>query len=116
MGEFTVKVQRAYDDTGFTINPETNQAPDHLAVELEFVSHLANREADRWEGGSAEDAEALNKLQKNFLEEHLGAWAIPFARSVMKETSNSYFRFLAEMLETVVESDLSLFNVSQDEP
>lgn len=111
-GEFTVQVQQAYHDAGFTLSPETNQIPDHLAVELEFVSHLANEEADRWEESLIEEAKALKERQKHFLEEHLGAWAVQFVSLLKQETSHTYFTFLAEMLETVVESDLSLFNIT----
>jgi TorA maturation chaperone TorD len=104
-GEVTVKVQQAYHEAGFELAPEVNPIPDHLAVELEFMSHLASQEADYWQAGSKEDAEAMQERQRSFLEEHLGQWSPSFARSLREETTHPYFIFLADMLEAVVESD-----------
>lgn len=104
-GELTAEVQRLYREAGFELDPEAGQVPDHLAVELEFVAHLAAQEAEKWAAGSEEGAHALRERQRVFVNKHLGEWSIDFARSLRDETTHPYFVFLADMLETVVGSD-----------
>ena len=104
-GEATAGVQETYLEAGFELNPEVRHVPDHLAVELEFMAHLATKEAERLAAGSTEEAEALQKRQKSFLRNHLGTWAVAFAHTLKAETSQRYFQFLADLLETVIKSD-----------
>jgi TorA maturation chaperone TorD len=106
-GEATVRVQKAYHEAGFALSPESHQIPDHLSVELEFMAHLATQEAELWEADSRQDAQTLQDRQRAFLRDHLGAWAVSFARKLREETSQHYYQYLAELLETVLESDTS---------
>lgn len=101
-GNLTVKVQQAYNDAGFTLVSEVNQIPDHLAMELEFMAHLATQEAWWWTEGVYEDAVALQVRQKVFLRDHLGTWAVAFAHTLKAETSQQYFHFLADMLDSLI--------------
>jgi TorA maturation chaperone TorD len=109
-GDLTVKVQQAYHDAGFTLASEVHQVPDHLALELEFMAHLASQEAWRWTAGAREDVEALKKRQKAFMRDHLGTWAVTFAHTLRAETNQQYFRFLADLLEIVTDSELFFLN------
>lgn len=109
-GDLTVKVQQAYHDAGFTLASEVHQIPDHLALELEFMAHLASQEAWRWTAGAREDVEALKKRQKAFMRDHLGTWAVTFAHTLRAETNQQYFRFLADLLEIVTDSELFFLN------
>nr|NIQ80522.1 hypothetical protein [Anaerolineae bacterium] len=114
-GELTVQVQSTYREAGLQLVSEENQVPDHLTVELEFMEHLAGLEADRWLDNSPGEAETLRETQRAFLCDHLGAWAITFAQSLRDETLHPYFQFLAQLLETVVESDLAFLLSSTSE-
>jgi TorA maturation chaperone TorD len=114
-GEATAAVRQAYQEAGFTLHPETNMVPDHLGVEFEFMAHLTALEAERWEGGSPSEAEALQERQKAFLREHLLAWAVAFAHTLRAEASHPYYSFLADLLETVLESDASFLSGPDEE-
>lgn len=113
-GEATAAVQGSYHEAGFVLSPEAGQVPDHLAVELEFMSKLALREAEKRETGRAEEAEALRGRQRSFFQEHLGAWALDFAEAMKSETREPYFRFVAEMLAAVVASDRDFLGIGPE--
>ena len=113
-GEATVAVQQAYGEAGFILEPGAGQVPDHLAVELEFMSQLALQEAEKCETGMSQEAEALRESQRSFLREHLGTWAPGLARAIKNETREPYFRFVAEMLATVMESDRDFFGIGPE--
>ncbi len=52
---------------------------DHLAVELEFMSFLAQKEAYALHESQLDRAEDMRELQKKFLTEHLARWVPSFA-------------------------------------
>lgn len=64
-------VKLHYGASGLTIGPE--ERPDHVAVELEFLVYLANRQADPVEGDRYRDAE------RDFLAAHLVHWMPAFS-------------------------------------
>ena len=114
-GDRTVEVQQAYHEAGFDLAPEAHQIPDHIAVELEFLAHLATEEAEQWEAGSREEAEVLRHRQKAFLGDHLGVWGIEFASALKEETSQPYFKFFAALLEELIQSDALFLDASLGE-
>lgn len=64
-------VKHHYGASGLTIGPE--ERPDHVAVELEFLVHLVNRQVDPVEGDRHRDAE------REFLTAHLAHWMPAFS-------------------------------------
>jgi TorA maturation chaperone TorD len=52
---------------------------DHLAVELEFMSFLALKEAYALHDGAPDRAAEVRDMQRQFLTEHLARWAPAFA-------------------------------------
>lgn len=55
----------------FSYDPNINETPDHLAVEIGFVSYLKLKEAFAIECGDFEKADITAKAAKTFTEEHL---------------------------------------------
>lgn len=64
-------VKLHYGGSGLTIGPE--ERPDHVAVELEFLAFLANRQAENVDGCRYREAEG------EFLAAHLAHWMPAFS-------------------------------------
>jgi nitrate reductase assembly molybdenum cofactor insertion protein NarJ len=71
-----------YRAFGFTNGGRVRERPDHLAVELEFMSILALKEAYTAQDGLVEHFEVCLEAQRKFLGDHLGRWIDKFAQSL----------------------------------
>jgi len=76
-GRIIADISRFYE--AFAFQPETEEAPDHLAVEAGFVGYLCLKEAFAHTRGNAEEAEIAAKAAIRFREEHLSTLAWPVA-------------------------------------
>lgn len=79
---------------------QVNVAPipgqeDHVAVELEFLSYLCEREAANWASGAGETARLLRRQQRTFLDDHLGRWLSEFCQRVLERTPAYFYGPLA---------------------
>ena len=112
MGETTMEVLKFYQDAGLQV--EEREPADHIAIELEFMSYLHDREATALQRGSAEEAERYAKLRRKFFSTCLNPWVDEFCRTVRKGTDNGFYQALADCLaaflaayrEQVTESDV----------
>ncbi len=70
--EVVADVQRAYLRAG--LRPSSAHEPDHISVELEYMSYLAGLEATAWERGDLREVRHQLKRQRRFLGNHLWRW------------------------------------------
>jgi nitrate reductase assembly molybdenum cofactor insertion protein NarJ len=61
----------------FAFHPQTEEAPDHLAVEAGFLAYLSFKEAYARARANEEDAEIVAQAAARFREAHLSAFAEP---------------------------------------
>jgi TorA maturation chaperone TorD len=102
-----VGVERAYARAGVTVSP--GELPDHVGLELEFVSLLCAEEAEAWRALDEPRALESLRLQASFLDEHLLRWLPAFVRSVHSAASEgSFFVRLADATRAFVVHDREL--------
>jgi len=97
------EVVRFYSFFGYRLHEQVQWAPDHLAVELEFMHYLCHRES-----GAADGAEALSfrLAQRDFLARHPGAWVPGVRRGVTELAKDDpYYPALFAALESFLERD-----------
>jgi TorA maturation chaperone TorD/Pyruvate/2-oxoacid:ferredoxin oxidoreductase delta subunit len=94
MGDCTVAVRQHYTAEGLA--SEDHFLPDHVAVELEFMAHLALREAEAWERDDEDEALACLRRQEAFLSEHLGRWLPSFCQRVLASEAHPFYASLAQ--------------------
>ncbi len=70
----------------FNVAPIPGQE-DHVAVELEFLSYLCEREAANWASSAGEAARLLRRQQRSFLDDHLGRWLSEFCQRVLERST-----------------------------
>ncbi len=109
-GWTAVEVERAYA-AGLALASSLREAPDHAAVELEFLAFLCKREASAWDARDlAEGMEAL-KRQATFLEEHLSRWFPVFARRIAEQHSSELYAAVTRAAQAFMTHDRDLVKV-----
>ena len=107
MGKSTMAVLEMYREGGFDMREEFREAPDHIAIELEFLYLLIFRENEAQRSGDATGYREKAALRAHFLSEHLGRWVGPFAAAIMDGAQSNYYRRIAELTLAFVNSELA---------
>lgn len=94
MGDSTMAVQRIYAEAG--VRQESDGPPDHIAIELEFMSFLEQRIA----GAVADEAELadLTAIQRRFFNGLLANWAPRLGKAMQEHAELTFYRALGECL------------------
>lgn len=74
MQESRDDVVRRFAADGFKVNPDLHEPEDHLAFELEYVSHMSRNAAELVGAGNAEALAANVARQVEFIDAHLLNW------------------------------------------
>ncbi|MCS6818172.1 MAG: molecular chaperone TorD family protein [Blastocatellia bacterium] len=106
MGDSTLDVIKRYQRAGVRFDPTQKDLPDHIAVELEFMSYLIWREREAYQNANFEALRQRLDDQQAFLHQHLSAWVPDFARAIKSGTNNLFYSSLADVTTTFIESDL----------
>lgn len=105
MGESTGKVSSFYASCGLHLAEDFHEMPDHIAVELEFLSFLAHKERESIAAGDRGEANRYTGLQCSFLDRFLLPWLPPFTRSILEGTESPFYQAIARCTETFVTGD-----------
>lgn len=108
MQEARDEVLAIYRAAGLDKQDSWKEGEDHISLELEFEQILAARTAEALEKGDQDQAVVLLKTQKNFLDDHLAAWA-PMMTADMKRFANTdLYRGLAFLTDGFLATDQAL--------
>ena len=80
-----------YRAFGVEVSDDRRERPDHIALELEFMSYLIAKETRALEAGgaeAAERAEICRDAQRKFFAEHLGWWLPAFAMALRRKAGD----------------------------
>lgn len=97
-----------YRAFGVELTTDSGERPDHLCVELEFMSVLAARRAFGLE--HQHDADAIRvgvDAERGFLRHHLGRWTPAFARRVRQAAVHPPLIGIATFLESFIRLECS---------
>jgi TorA maturation chaperone TorD len=105
-GAVLADIERAYAEAGLAMAQNTVDGPDHIAVELEFLSYVASQEAAGWETARFTIALEAMSVQQSFLEAHLCRWVPALARAVAGRLPESVYHLGAEATAALVLHDV----------
>ncbi len=88
---------------------------DHIAVELSFMAHLAEKMASALEADMIDDAKRYLGFQKRFLDEHLARWTPQLCADILKAARIDFYRGVAMITRGFVSMDLSTVNYLLEE-
>lgn len=106
MGDSTLIVQKKYQEAGLT--REVQEAPDHIALELEFMHYLCLQESSAAAQDKKDEAFRYSLMQNEFISQLLAPWIGDFCGNIRKGTDNEFYRQLAYCLEAFVGEMTSL--------
>jgi TorA maturation chaperone TorD len=104
MGDSTMEVVRFYEEAGLSRNKDCADLPDHIAVELEFMSYLIYKEIEAIEKSDFATALEMIKKQGSFLDRFLGRWIVQFCEKIKESTDNGFYAALADCASSFVRS------------
>jgi TorA maturation chaperone TorD len=102
MGNSTVDARDHYRNAGFDLSEDYHEAPDHMAVELEFMHLLICQAAEAILGRDREGLLTALDRQRRFLTRHLGAWVEAFTDRVTEHAAIPFYRLLAQVTRSFV--------------
>jgi TorA maturation chaperone TorD len=85
-----------YQAFGLEVAESAGERPDHISLELEFMSILTYREAYAWLHHGPDQVAQLRETQQAFLRDHLSRWVPVLARLVRRRTDGIY-RYLVDL-------------------
>lgn len=100
-----------YHAFGLRLGESDPDLPDHLAVELEFLSMLRVKEAYAQMRGAVGAARVTRDAAATFLEQHLGRWAGVLTEAVTAAGGGTPFRELLALIRAVIEDECRLQRV-----
>lgn len=105
MGPAAVAAHRVYLDWQVVPEGDRRLPGDHIALELGFLAHLAERAA---KGG--EEAERALRASHDFIRQHLQPWLPRFCAALGDASIDPFFQGLADFTQAAVEADLEWLN------
>lgn len=105
MGETTSAVLDFYREAGLSLVEEFPEMPDHMAVELEFLSYLLQRALAATAEGDGAAFGYWTEKRRSFIERFFVGWYGEFCAAIRRSEDNPFYPALADCLEAVVQRD-----------
>jgi len=103
MGESTMAVIQFYRDSGLNMDAEFTDMPDHIAVELEFVSYCLQQAVSA--NNQAEVTFWLDRAN-HFRDRFLMQWYSKFCAAIRSNSDSPFYQALADVTELVIATPL----------
>lgn len=100
-----------YKAFGLDLGEQTTDLYDHVAVELEFMSVLALKEAYARHEGHEDGLDVTRGAAASFLREHLGRWVPSFCDKLEEAAEVPFYRQLAALTRSVVIAECAHYDV-----
>lgn len=110
MGKSTPQVAAFYQANGLQLAEDFHELPDHIAVELEFMSYLAFKERESLHSGRRELVAQQQLLQREFLAHFLLPWLEPFTKAIIDDGEAPFYQSVARCTASFVAADLAALN------
>ena len=107
MGGSTIDAKNRYQAAGLNMSSSVKEAPDHIAIELEFMYYLIFKEIESLEQADLESAMNYLEKQKDFLKTHLGRWVSKFAAKVEENARADFYKHLARGTKIFVQKNFN---------
>lgn len=104
-GEESVRVQHSYTHYGF-VPVTSTEAPDHIGHELACLAFLCAAESDAWEDQRTGIVQQVQRLQVDFLQNHLLRWLPPLVLAMQRQ-HQPFYAALAELTLALVDHHLT---------
>lgn len=104
MGDSTINVKEWYKKEGLKI--KLSEAPDHIAIELEFIYFLISKQIEAVNNSKSDIADEYLTKQSSFLSMHPGSWIAEFTDKIIENTDTAFYKTLARATRLFIKEDL----------
>jgi len=104
-GDSTMNVISIYEEEKLQV--DLKEPPDHIAIELEFISYLISKQIESLSEDNIKLANTYFTKQLQFLKRHLAKWVDEFCSKVESESKCNFYKELAQAVKTKVYNDLT---------
>lgn len=101
----TLEVRHKYLEYQFLPENYPNEADDHLAIELDFMSKLAKFAISAFESGKMDEMKKVLIDQKQFLDEHLLSWTKEFSEQIQNSKTHYFYPQTAKLMDQILRTD-----------
>jgi TorA maturation chaperone TorD len=101
----TKRIFSTYEKEGLEPSPGFDEAPDALAVELEFMARLCERRARSLACGEWTEAASYGKKQLAFFKNHLFCWAGTCLGKIREKAATPFYCTFAGFLDLFLQKD-----------
>ncbi len=105
MGVSTYDAMRIYNEAGLKKSEDFKEPPDHVRVELEFMSTLIQQTIESCEKSEPQESVHKIELQLEFLSKHLAGWVKPFTNNIISNAKTTFYRSLAKATESFIRQE-----------
>ena len=103
-------VMRVYHEHSVDVDEKAANRPDYIGIELDFMRHLNECEAEAWEGGEDRTAHKVHEAGKLFMINHLGRWAWKFCDLAIEEARTDFYRGFIRITKGVLNEEIEPSN------
>ncbi len=102
MDDSTIETMKLYEAAGLVLDNTQKEAPDHIAIELEFLYYLITKSIEAVSKGDNERFVQFEDIRSQFINNFLGKWVGPFCENIRTKTENSFYLALSDCLESSI--------------
>jgi TorA maturation chaperone TorD len=108
------QLEAEYTNAGLAMASSLQDMPDHISVELEFMSFLCAGEVKARETTNEADNMQVRIRQRAFLNEHLVRWFPQFARRITDAAPESLYSVITATAYAFLRHDLSYLGLRKE--
>ncbi|MDI6813869.1 MAG: molecular chaperone TorD family protein [Desulfitobacteriaceae bacterium] len=99
-------MQRILQDWGIKFAEGWEFIPDHIGIELYFMSHLWHKASEP--GLAKSERESLSEWQERFFATHITNWAFELLDNLERKADTDFYRGVAMVLRAFLKEEMSL--------
>ena len=99
------QIEHEYASAGLCTNGELNEWPDHMAIELEYMSFLCTKYIQCVENDDIDQAVSIKLKEEKFYFLHLGAWYNMLCEKIIEAQPQEMFNHIIPVLKEFLISE-----------
>jgi TorA maturation chaperone TorD len=108
MQDCTFDIARLYYDAGLCISDDFDLLPDHISLELEFMSYLGLQESQALSSGDTSKAAYARDLQQKVLTHHLIFFATRLSEAFQAHGRSSFYQTIGRMVGCLFDAGMTI--------
>lgn len=112
----TFDIARLYYDAGLCISDEFDLLPDHISLELEFMSYLGLQESQALSSGHTSKAAYARDLQQKVLNHHLIFFAARLSDALQAHGRSSFYQTIGRILGHLFDAGMTIPDILPGQP